>query len=239
MLPPIFASSRLFLFLLALDQQFAEHVRQSGCSRCGGPLHVGNYLRKPRGEFSDHLREQLSLLLSFCCGRDGCRARTKPPSVRFLDRKVYVGVVVVIVTAMRQGLTAYGERKLEAVLGVDRRTVERWRVFWLEHFPKQPGWAKLRGHLPPDFREVDLPRSLLEHFGPNGSCRVASFSASDSPKPPDSAQSESSGRALDSVERSLVHVLVYIAAVNAANPDLIAISDAYAMSAEDARRASS
>jgi hypothetical protein len=239
MLPPIFKSSRLFLFFLAIDQQFAEHVRQSGCSRCGGPLHVGNYPRKLRAQFPDHLRQQLSLCFSFCCGRDGCRARTKPPSVRFLDRKVYPVVVIVIVIAMRQGLTAYGEHKLDTVLGVDRRTVQRWRIFWLELFPKYPGWAQLRGHLPSDLSEVDLPRSLFEHFGPKGSTHEASISASDGSKPPNDGRPEPNSHELDSAVRSLVHVLVFIAAVKAANPDLIAISDACAFPAEDARRVSS
>ncbi|NLS97786.1 MAG: hypothetical protein GXX96_37065 [Planctomycetaceae bacterium] len=35
--------------------------------------------------------------------RDGCRKRTTPLSVRFLGRKVYLGAVVVLVAAMRQG----------------------------------------------------------------------------------------------------------------------------------------
>jgi hypothetical protein len=35
-LPPIFASSRPILLLLAIDQQFAEHARQAGWSRCRG-----------------------------------------------------------------------------------------------------------------------------------------------------------------------------------------------------------
>jgi hypothetical protein len=38
---------------------------------------------------------------SFCCDRDGCRNRATPPSVRFLGRKVYLGAVVMLISASR------------------------------------------------------------------------------------------------------------------------------------------
>jgi hypothetical protein len=41
--------------------------------------------------------------LSLCCSRDGCRRRMTPPSVRFLGRRVYLGAVLVLVSAMQQG----------------------------------------------------------------------------------------------------------------------------------------
>jgi hypothetical protein len=56
-------------------------------------------------------------------------ART-PPSSRFLGRKVYLATMVVLIAIMREGATAARMRRLSGLLGVDRRTVERWRA-WL------------------------------------------------------------------------------------------------------------
>src|SRR6266478_7977922 len=53
------------------------------------------------------------------------RKRRTPPSFRFLGRKVFLGAVAVLVSAMRQGATA--ERQLCELVGVGRRTIARWR----------------------------------------------------------------------------------------------------------------
>ena len=41
--------------------------------------------------------------LSFCCDRDGCRKRVTPPSVRFLGRKVFLAVAVILISAITKG----------------------------------------------------------------------------------------------------------------------------------------
>ena len=64
-----------------------------------GMLHSARYPRKPRGGLDD-LGPDYATRLSFCCAVDGCRRRTTPPSVRYLGRRVYLGAVVVLVTAM-------------------------------------------------------------------------------------------------------------------------------------------
>ena len=69
---------------------------------CGGPLHYANYPRKPRGGPPD-LDEVFEIRYSLCCGREGCRRRLLPPSVRFWGRRVYWAPVVLIITALRQG----------------------------------------------------------------------------------------------------------------------------------------
>ena len=63
---------------------------------------------------------RLRIRLSFCCDRDGCRKRTTPPSVRFLGRKVYLGAIVILISAMRQGPSPRRVRELSARFGVDR-----------------------------------------------------------------------------------------------------------------------
>lgn len=148
-------------FLFGVDKELAENCRAEGCS-CGGRLHVANYPRKPRGP--RHLPAEYRLRLSFCCDRDCCRKRSTPPSVRFLGRKVYLGAVVILVSAMRQGPTPRRVRELTKLFGVSRRTISRWRVFWNEHFPQTKFWNVARARLVPVFEIVDFPRSLLEAF---------------------------------------------------------------------------
>jgi hypothetical protein len=151
-----------WLFLFSVDQDLAKNVRQKACS-CGGRLHCANYPRKPRGG-PDDLPEQYRCRLSFCCDRDGCRKRVTPPSVRFLGPKVYLGAVVILVSAMRQGPTPRRVRELSQLFDVNRRTIARWQVFWREHFPQTSFWKIERGRLVPAIEILSLPRSLLEAF---------------------------------------------------------------------------
>jgi hypothetical protein len=153
-------------FLFAVDEELAAAARKQGCS-CGGRLHAANYPRKPRGG-CENLPESYNYRLSFCCDRDGCRKRTTPRSVRFLGRKVYLGAVVVLVAAMRQGRTRRRVRELSKLFGADRRTIARWRVFWGEHFPRTPFWKVARGRFMRKLAVADLPRALLEAFIHNG-----------------------------------------------------------------------
>jgi len=130
--------------LLKIDRDLAERTRAQGCS-CAGPLHMASYARKPRGY--QGLEPGARIRFSFCCGREGCRKRAMPPSVRFLGRRVFLGVVVVLVSALRQGPTARRVRVLSDHFGVDRRTVERWQTWWREWFPVTRCWRELRGRL--------------------------------------------------------------------------------------------
>jgi hypothetical protein len=94
-------TARLWSFLFAVDRDLAKKTRTNACP-CGGRLHSANYLRKPRGTPA-RLPEAQCIRLSFCCDRDGCRKRLTPPSVRFLGPKVYLGIIVILISAMRQG----------------------------------------------------------------------------------------------------------------------------------------
>jgi hypothetical protein len=149
-------------FLFSVDYDLAENVRKEACP-CGGRLHCANYPRKPRGG-PDDLPKHYGCRLSFCCDREGCRKRVTPPSVRFFGRKVYLGAVVILVAAMRQGPSPRRVRELSRLFGADRRTIARWRVFWDEHFTQTPFWKVARGRLVPAVEITSLPRSLLEAF---------------------------------------------------------------------------
>jgi hypothetical protein len=148
-------------FLFSIDQDVAETARQQAC-RCGGRLHCANYPRKPRG--IEELPEPYARRLSFCCEREGCRKRVTPPSVRFLGRKVYLGAVVVLVAAMRQGPSPRRVAELSRLFGADRRTIARWQVFWREQFPRTPFWKVARGRLLAVVDVAAVPRSLTEVF---------------------------------------------------------------------------
>lgn len=149
-------------FLLSIDQDLAERTRQNGCA-CGGRLHCANYPRKPRG-CPDSLPDEYLCRLSFCCDRDGCRKRVTPPSVRFLGRKVYLGAMVVLIAAMRQGPTPRRARELSKLIGADRTTIARWQVFWQEHFPQTIFWKVARARLVPVFEIVAYPLSIVDAF---------------------------------------------------------------------------
>ena len=149
-------------FLCRVDQDLAEATRQHGCA-CGGRLHRANYPRSPRG-CADALPDAYRERLSFCCDRDGCRKRATPPSVRFLGRKVYLSVVVVLIAAMRHGATPRRVRELSGLIGADRRTIDRWQVFWREHLPQTQFWRIARGRLVPFIEIVALPQSLINAF---------------------------------------------------------------------------
>jgi hypothetical protein len=156
------SSASFWSFLLAVDEDLAAETRKQGC-RCGGRLHSANYLRKPRG-IRDRLPEQECFRLSFCCDRDGCRKRATPPSVRFLGRKVYLAVIVILVSAMRQGPAPRRVSELSQRFGADESTIARWQRFWREHFPQTHFWKVARASFLSFGKIVELPYSLFDAF---------------------------------------------------------------------------
>jgi len=87
-----------------------------------------------------------------------------PPSVRFLGRKVYLGAIVVLAAAMRQGPTPRRVHELSTLLGADRRTIARWQIFWRERIPQTVFWKLARARFLPAIEIVTLPLSLLDGF---------------------------------------------------------------------------
>ena len=145
--------------LLCIDHDLAAQTRAEGC-RCGGALHRADYPRKPRG-CPPEVRPVHTSRLSFCCA--ACRVRSTPTSVRFLGRRVYLGLAVVLVSA-RSGALASAADLLGQALGVARRTVVRWRVWWHEQFPTTPLWRAVGARFMPPVPEEQLPGGLVERF---------------------------------------------------------------------------
>ena len=152
-----------FELLHRFDCELAERTRTAGCPSCGGPLHRAGYDRKPRG--GPPVPDELCRRLSLCCGQEGCRRRTLPPSCLFFGRRVYWGCVVLVVVALRQGQPeSYSANKLRRLLGVTRQTLVRWMAYFRDVFPSSPCWQRVRGLVEPDIRNTELPASLLERL---------------------------------------------------------------------------
>lgn len=157
--------ARFYQFLFRLDQDIAAQVRTGGCS-CGGVLHSARYPRKPRGLRSS-MDTSYSMRLSFCCAVDGCRRRTTPPSVRFLGRKVYLGAVVILVTALEHGLSPQRRQWLIETLDIWPQTLARWRKWWRETFVASRVWRAQRGNFMPPLNPTQLPGALLGRLNGN------------------------------------------------------------------------
>lgn len=157
--------ARLYASLLQFDADLAERAGLEACVICGDVLHRGDYPRKPRGVAAHLLGEGYDERFSFCCSRDGCRKRMTPPSVRFLGRRVYLGVIVVLATAMRHGVSPARLATLRKWFGVSAQTVLRWRAWWLVTFTQTPFWKWALGRLTPPVSEAMLPASLLARMG--------------------------------------------------------------------------
>lgn len=159
----LLASASLYALLLRLDQDLAEEARRMGCPLDGGALHHADYERRPRGGPAALGRKD-RMRMSFCCANHECRKRVTPPSMRFLGRRVYFGAFVVLVSAMRHGLSERRVAELRELLGVARSTLVRWRRWWRETFAHSPCFEALRGHLAVPVDPSRLPASLLERF---------------------------------------------------------------------------
>ena len=117
-----------FKLLVELDEAVTHRVAAVGCPVCNGPLHRGDYDRKPRGGLIAPAGEAFARRFSLCCGREGCRKRATPPSVRFLGRRVYLGAVVILASIVALALRSAGAIRRRT--GVPARTTRRWLGWW-------------------------------------------------------------------------------------------------------------
>jgi len=170
----LLADATFHQLLLACDADLADAARAGRCVLCGGALHSACYPRKPRGRLC-RLGPEHDRRFSFCCAVDGCRSRATPPSLRFLGRKVYLAAIVVLVAILRHGVTTARIDRLSQAVGVDRRTVERWRAWWRERFPATPFWKVARATFMPPIDHEHLPASLLDRLAGDGADRLVAL----------------------------------------------------------------
>lgn len=148
--------------LVAIDAEAAEAVRMARCRWCGSRLDRADYARKPRGGLIAPAAEMWLKRHSFCCSRDGCRKRATPPSVRFLSRRVYAEVVVVVASV--HGQVVEQASALRRATGVPARTVRRWVSWWRSTFLASAIWREACARLVPAPDAGQLPASLLVRF---------------------------------------------------------------------------
>ncbi len=144
-----------FQLLVQIDTELAAQMHASGCP-CGGVLHRANYPRKPKA-CPEEVHHAFESRWSFCCNL--CRKRSTPMSVRFLGRRVYVALAVVVL-AVRRNKTNAAIAQLAETLGVPERTIARW----LQCFCATALWQAQCGRFMPSVEMTELPQSLMARF---------------------------------------------------------------------------
>jgi len=151
-----------FAALERVDEEIARLVAAEGCDACDGPLHQGNYERKPRGGLIAPGGETSATRYSLCCGREGCRKRSLPPSVRFLGRRVYVGAVVIVASIVAMASATASEIKRST--GVPARTTRRWLSWWRGPFVTTEAFVTVCARLV-GVAVDELPASVVLRLG--------------------------------------------------------------------------
>ena len=139
----------------------ARRVAAARCAVCEGPLHCGNFGRKPRGGLIARAGEEFVIRFSLCCGREGCRKRATPPSLRFLGRRVYLGAVVILASLVAQasGMAS----AIRQATGVPARTRRRWLGWWQGPFISTEVFVAIRARLI-GVETALLPASILDRL---------------------------------------------------------------------------
>lgn len=145
--------------LLQIDIELAAQSRAGGCA-CGGALHRAKFPRKPRCSLND-VRADYEWRFSCCCNL--CRKRTTSVSVRFLGRRVYLGLAVVLMSAGRTDATS-DVAQLGKIMEVPASTIQRWRKWWVEQLPLTTLWQAQSARFMPPIDLSQLPSSLMERF---------------------------------------------------------------------------
>jgi hypothetical protein len=161
--------------LMAVDKAIVARAAEEPCRDCGGPLHRGDYPRKPRGGLLAVAAEAWERRFSLCCGRDGCRHRATPPSVRFLGRRVYAGAVVILASAVALAMVAAGA--VVRATGVPALTTRRWLRWWRGPFVVSAPFVDLSARLVPAPDRRALPTSLLDRLASDPSVGIAKLLA--------------------------------------------------------------
>lgn len=168
MIGPIELGSKFFEGLVSADEAIVRRAATEPCPRCGGRLYRSDYPRKPRGgnwDAWERTQGAFAHRFSLCCGREGCRRRATPPSVRFLGRRVYLGAIVVAasIVAVMVACAAAVTR----ATGVPSRTTRRWLRWWRGPFTASDVFVDLSARVVPAPDRWLVPASLLSLSGDN------------------------------------------------------------------------
>jgi hypothetical protein len=98
-----------------------------------------------------------------------------PPSVRFLGRRVYLGAVVILATAV--AFAAATAAAVTRSTGVPARTTRRWLRWWRGPFTASAPFLELSARLVPAPERQRIPLSLLERLADEHPAAVAKLLA--------------------------------------------------------------
>jgi hypothetical protein len=132
--------------LFKIDQELAKEVEDSDCPYCDHQLHHADYPRSPNGIPADK-RHHYEYRFSFCCSK--CRKRVTPQTVRFFGRRWYPAAAFLLVCVLRLGVTDKRIEQVKRHLGihVNKRTWERWGIWWQDVFESTLFWKQAKGNL--------------------------------------------------------------------------------------------
>jgi glutathione S-transferase len=77
-----------------------------------------------------------------------------------------------LISIMRHGISQRRMRRLSEAVGVDRRTIVRWRLWWREAFVASSFWQMARGAFMPPVDEDGPPAALVERFAGSAAERM-------------------------------------------------------------------
>jgi hypothetical protein len=152
---------RFFSFLLEIDRSIANEAHKKLCTYCGGKLDCGDFFRTGYG-IPDNCKDELRRRFSFCCRN--CRKRETPDSLRFMRGFGYAALIVVLLSAIQNGVTEERARTLTRALRVSRQTISRWIKWWRDDFATSPFWKAARGRLPVEYSNLEPPSTIINAF---------------------------------------------------------------------------
>jgi hypothetical protein len=158
------ADAKLCARLLEIDEALAAQIQCRRCPHCGARLDRGDFPRKPRGGAVGAAGEIFDRRISLCCSADGCRRRQTPPSVRFLGRRVYLGIVVLLASVIASASPMPSPSTIGSTTGVPTRTLRRWLTWWRNTLISSAAFAVAAARFVPALDVGRLPASLLERF---------------------------------------------------------------------------
>lgn len=147
--------------LYEVDEEIAKFFHGLPCVFCLDRLNWANYPRKPRGIPPEAVK-YFELRFSHCCSR--CRKRRTPPSARFMGRRVYVSIFLIIIFCLNS--REFYQKIISATTAnsFSRRTLNRWLIWWDCTIPISPIWKKISGNLKPNIDNKFLPLFIIEQF---------------------------------------------------------------------------
>jgi hypothetical protein len=85
---------------------------------------------------------------------------------------VYLGLAVVLAGVLGERGSGLGTGQICELIGVDRRTLHRWRRWWRGTFAESRFWQAARGRFRAPIPAADLPLGLIDRFAGDARARV-------------------------------------------------------------------